>query len=215
MPHQGLPGRSECAGLLWAYMGPQPAPELPVWEPFTWENGFARSCCPRSRATGSSARRTPSTRCTSSGCTTTGASGCDGKTGPYAAQAPASSTSTSSSTASSTSACARAATSTTRWTVGRVACGRTAFSRQPLRVARADRRREHAQRRLVLHARAEGPEPYMQDTHSVLAWPDQRRERPLDLQPRDEPGLRRLGRAGHDRRPHARKTSAPAIWALS
>jgi 5,5'-dehydrodivanillate O-demethylase len=30
----------ECAGLLWAYMGPQPVPELPVWEPFTWENGF-------------------------------------------------------------------------------------------------------------------------------------------------------------------------------
>ena len=30
----------ECAGLLWAYMGPQPVPELPVWEPFTWKNGF-------------------------------------------------------------------------------------------------------------------------------------------------------------------------------
>ena len=30
----------ECAGLLWTYMGPQPMPELPVWEPFTWENGF-------------------------------------------------------------------------------------------------------------------------------------------------------------------------------
>ena len=30
----------EVAGLLWAYMGPQPAPELPVWEPFTWQNGF-------------------------------------------------------------------------------------------------------------------------------------------------------------------------------
>ncbi len=30
----------ECAGLLFAYLGPQPAPELPVWEPFTWENGF-------------------------------------------------------------------------------------------------------------------------------------------------------------------------------
>ncbi len=29
------------AGLLWAYMGPDPAPELPVWEPFTWKNGFA------------------------------------------------------------------------------------------------------------------------------------------------------------------------------
>ena len=30
----------ECAGLLFAYLGPQPAPELPVWEPFTWQNGF-------------------------------------------------------------------------------------------------------------------------------------------------------------------------------
>ncbi len=30
----------ECAGLLWAYMGPLPAPEFPVWEPFTYENGF-------------------------------------------------------------------------------------------------------------------------------------------------------------------------------
>ena len=30
----------ECAGLLFAYLGPQPVPELPVWEPFTWENGF-------------------------------------------------------------------------------------------------------------------------------------------------------------------------------
>ena len=28
------------AGILWAYLGPQPAPELPVWEPFTWANGF-------------------------------------------------------------------------------------------------------------------------------------------------------------------------------
>jgi 5,5'-dehydrodivanillate O-demethylase oxygenase subunit len=30
----------ELAGLLWAYLGPAPAPELPVWEPFTFENGF-------------------------------------------------------------------------------------------------------------------------------------------------------------------------------
>ncbi len=30
----------ECAGLLFAYLGPLPAPELPVWEPFTWGNGF-------------------------------------------------------------------------------------------------------------------------------------------------------------------------------
>ena len=30
------------AGLLWAYMGPQPAPELPDWEPFSWKNGFVQ-----------------------------------------------------------------------------------------------------------------------------------------------------------------------------
>jgi 5,5'-dehydrodivanillate O-demethylase oxygenase subunit len=30
----------ELAGLLWAYMGPEPPPELPVWEPFTFANGF-------------------------------------------------------------------------------------------------------------------------------------------------------------------------------
>jgi len=30
------------AGLIWAYLGPQPAPLVPNWEPFTWENGFVQ-----------------------------------------------------------------------------------------------------------------------------------------------------------------------------
>ena len=30
------------AGMLWAYMGPQPAPELPDWETFNWPNCFAQ-----------------------------------------------------------------------------------------------------------------------------------------------------------------------------
>ena len=30
------------AGMLWAYMGPSPAPLLPQWEAFTWTNGFAQ-----------------------------------------------------------------------------------------------------------------------------------------------------------------------------
>jgi 5,5'-dehydrodivanillate O-demethylase oxygenase subunit len=30
------------AGLLWAYLGPAPAPLIPNWEPFTWKNGFAQ-----------------------------------------------------------------------------------------------------------------------------------------------------------------------------
>ncbi len=30
------------AGMLWAYMGPQPAPLLPDWEAFSWTNGFTQ-----------------------------------------------------------------------------------------------------------------------------------------------------------------------------
>ena len=30
------------AGLLWTYLGPQPAPLVPNWEPFTWKNGFVQ-----------------------------------------------------------------------------------------------------------------------------------------------------------------------------
>jgi len=30
----------ERAGLLFAYLGPPPAPCVPTWEPFTWDNGF-------------------------------------------------------------------------------------------------------------------------------------------------------------------------------
>ena len=29
-------------GLLWAYMGAEPAPLLPDWEPFSWKNGFVQ-----------------------------------------------------------------------------------------------------------------------------------------------------------------------------
>jgi 5,5'-dehydrodivanillate O-demethylase len=32
----------EKGGLLWAYLGPEPAPELPDWEPFSWKNGFVQ-----------------------------------------------------------------------------------------------------------------------------------------------------------------------------
>jgi 5,5'-dehydrodivanillate O-demethylase len=32
----------ELAGLLFAYLGPAPAPLVPNWEPFTWKNGFVR-----------------------------------------------------------------------------------------------------------------------------------------------------------------------------
>ncbi len=30
------------AGMVWAYMGPEPAPLVPNYEPFTWKNGFVQ-----------------------------------------------------------------------------------------------------------------------------------------------------------------------------
>jgi 5,5'-dehydrodivanillate O-demethylase len=33
-------GVQALAGLLWAYLGPDPAPLLPDWEPFSWPHGF-------------------------------------------------------------------------------------------------------------------------------------------------------------------------------
>jgi 5,5'-dehydrodivanillate O-demethylase oxygenase subunit len=30
------------AGLVWTYMGPTPAPQLPDWEAFSWNNGFVQ-----------------------------------------------------------------------------------------------------------------------------------------------------------------------------
>lgn len=46
-PDRKIPGKSgpgylvkEKAGLVWAYMGPLPAPELPDWEAFGWKNTF-------------------------------------------------------------------------------------------------------------------------------------------------------------------------------
>ena len=30
----------ECAGLLFAYLGPKPVPPLPIYEPFTWKDGW-------------------------------------------------------------------------------------------------------------------------------------------------------------------------------
>jgi len=32
----------EHAGLVWAYLGPDPAPLVPDWEPFSWKNGFVQ-----------------------------------------------------------------------------------------------------------------------------------------------------------------------------
>ena len=65
----------ECAGLLFAYMGPQPVPNCRCGSRSPGRTASARWWSPTSPATGSSARRTPATPCTSNGCTRTGTCG--------------------------------------------------------------------------------------------------------------------------------------------
>ncbi|MGO9454532.1 MAG: Rieske 2Fe-2S domain-containing protein [Candidatus Binataceae bacterium] len=61
------------AGLIWAYLGPPPAPLVPNWEPFAWSNAFVQVVFAEVPATGFRLRRTPSIPFTLNGCTTTGA----------------------------------------------------------------------------------------------------------------------------------------------
>ena len=62
-----------CCGPIWAR---EPTPELPVWEPFTFANGFREIVKADVPCNCFCARRTLSTPCTSNGCTRTGARSC-------------------------------------------------------------------------------------------------------------------------------------------
>ena len=116
----------ECAGLLFAYMGPLPAPELPVWEPFTWAQRLSRDRARRravqlvsvpgelhrSGAFRMDARQLGRPACAAAM--------------PTSRRSISSSSSRSSTTASSTSACARArARRTATGPSGASRCGRT------------------------------------------------------------------------------------------
>ena len=193
----------ECAGLLLAYMGPQPAPELPVWEPFTWENGFREivlSDVPCNWF-----------QCQENSCDPVHfewmhdnwALRLKGQTGPCAAST-SSSSSRSSTTASSTSACARTQDESDPLVDRgpRRALAERLLSRQSLRMARAGRRREHAQRRVVLHARAEGPRAVRAGQGADLVEPDQGRQAAAGSRATSSTRTSSPGSGRAHRRPH-------------
>ena len=193
----------ECAGLLFAYMGPQPVPELPVWEPFTWENGFREvvlSDIPCNWF-----------QCQENSCDPVHfewmhenwSARLNGETAPYAAKHlklvfeefdyghvykrvregqkdgdPV-------------------------WTVGRVTLWPNGFylgNHFEWRVPIDD---ENTLSVCWFFMRVpKGREPYVQDKVPTWISPIKDDERPLDLEPRHQPGHHRLGGAGRDRRPH-------------
>ena len=116
-----------------------------------------------------------------------------------------SSSSRSSSTASPTSACAKGQSEEdSYWTIGRVALWPNGFYLGRHFEWRVPVDDENTLSVAWFFVRVpKGREPYVQNSVPTWKSPIQRRGRPLDHQPRHQPGHRRLGRAGHDRRPHA------------
>ena len=68
----------ELGGLVFAYLGPEPAPLLPRYDLFVWPGALRDIGRRSSRATGCRSWRTASTRCTSSGSTGTTSPRCGG-----------------------------------------------------------------------------------------------------------------------------------------
>ena len=193
----------ECAGLLWAYMGPQPVPELPVWEPFTWENGFREVVL-------------SDVPCNWFQCQE---NSCDpvhfewmhdnwslrlsGKTGPYASKHLKLKFEEFDYGFIYKRVREDSDERNPYWTVGRVALWPNGFylgNHFEWRVPVDD---ENTLSVAWFFMRVpKGREPYVQDNGPDLGEPDQGRARPLDLEPRHQPGHHRLGRAGAHRRPH-------------
>ena len=169
MRDQGLPGRGQGGPALGLPGARRRRRWCPPGSPSPGRTASCRSSSPRCRATGSSARRTPSTPCTSSGCTrnwSRALAGADGQRSPthlkigfdefeygfiYRRVLEGQSEHDE------------------LWTVGRtLSLAELPLHRRPLRVARAHRRRQHAERGLVLRPRAErdgalraGPHPLL------------------------------------------------------
>ena len=175
--HQGLPGRGAAPGCC----GPTWARSRRRWcrtgSRSPGATASSRSSSPRSRATGSSARRTPSTRSTSSGCTTTGAQRLRGQTNGKQPPTHLRVGFDEFEYGFTYRAYSRGPVRAGRAVDGRprVPVAELPVHRQPLRVARADRRRQHAQRRLVLRPRARGDGAVPPGAHSVLVRADQGR----------------------------------------
>ena len=203
---QGLSGAGDapaCCGPIW---GRSRRPSCRCGSRSPGRTAFARSCWPTCRAIGSSARRT---RCDPVHFEwmhdNWSDAACSGETGAYARQASQAQVRGVRATASSTSACARARARSDRyWTVGRVALWPNGFylgNHFEWRVPVDDENTLSAWRGSSCACRRAAS---LTCRTAVPTWmsPIKDDGRPLDLEPRHQPGHHRLGRAGRDRRPH-------------
>ncbi len=168
---KSVSGARRKAASLWVYLGPQPAPLRARLGPFiTRARLQADSPSRRSRATGSSARRTRSTRCTSNGCTDNWSRALRGEDG----HAPPAHQRLGFDEFDYGFVYRRIREDTTEhdelWTVGRVCLWPNCLYTAALRMAGAHRRRAHAQCRVV-HRRAARRRAVRAGHHPLLARP--------------------------------------------
>ena len=145
------------AGLLWAYLGPEPAPLVPNWEPFCWGNGFVQIVFSTVPCNWLQCQENSIDPVHFEWMHDNWGSRLVGRNGPYAPR--------------------HLKLAFDEFDYGlvyrrvredfgrgqsamdgrpRLPVAERAVHRQSLRVARADRRYQHVERRLVLHARAAG-----------------------------------------------------------
>jgi phenylpropionate dioxygenase-like ring-hydroxylating dioxygenase large terminal subunit len=191
------------AGLLWAYLGPPPAPLVPTWEPFTWANGFVQIVfaeIPCNWFQGQENSIDPvHFEWLHSNWTRT-LKGLDGQRSPthlkvgfdefefgFAYRRVMEGQSEKDEL----------------WTVGHVPVAELPVHRGAFRVARAHRRRRDLERGLVLRPRPPRDGAVQAGPDSLLVRSDPGCSHgALDHHSRHEPGLRRLDGPGRHRRPH-------------
>ena len=214
------PIRSQAhGGLLWAYLGPQPAPLVPDWEFFSLAE----------RVPPDRDRRDPVQLVPVPGeldrpgafrmdALAIGASALAGTTGPYTPHARASVDFSEFEYGFQYKRIRTDTDETDRlWTVGRVCLWPNALftgNHIEFRVPIDDE--NTLSRDVAFQPRADGSaSPTCRDAHPDLAGADRRRrDRALDHQPRDEPGFRRPG-SGRARSPTARRNISPPATAAS
>ena len=193
----------ERGGLLWAYLGPEPRPLVPDWEFFSWPNGFRQIVLAEIPCNWFQCQENSIDPVHFEWTHSNWSIRLDGRTGPYTPRHLRVDFSEFEygfqykRIREDTDENDRAVADRPRLPVAL-----RPVHRQPCRVPRAGRRREHAVGDVAFQPRAARAGALCPEQHPDLEGADRRpRNRPLDHQPCDEPGFRDLGRAGPHRRP--------------
>ena len=183
-------------------MGPSPVPELPVWDPFTWKNGFAEIVCAEVPCNWFQCQENSIDPVHFEWMHDNWGMRQRGEMGPYAPKHLKLGFEEFDYGFTYKRIREGATEQDPLWTVGRVTLWPNGFylgSHFEWRVPIDD---ENTLNICWFFSRVPvRPRSLYAESHSDLVRPDQGFERPLDFEPHHQSGHHRLGRPGHDRRP--------------